>query len=62
MEYIAREITEFILLPIRHICLLNDLFQSVIIEHPPIVNSIDWKIIEGKKRNEFLRKRHNFTF
>ncbi|CAF1051144.1 unnamed protein product [Rotaria sordida] len=46
IEYITREITEFILLPIRHICLLNDLFQSEIIEHPPIINSIDWKIIE----------------
>ncbi len=49
MEYIIREITEFIHLPIRHICLLNDIFQSVIIEHPPVTNSIDWKIIEGKK-------------
>ncbi len=48
MEYILREVSEFIHLPIQHICLLNDLFQSVIIDHPPVTNSIDWKILEGK--------------
>ncbi|CAF0938415.1 unnamed protein product [Adineta steineri] len=46
IEYIEREITAFILSPIRHVCLLNDLFQSVITEHSPSTNNIDWKIIE----------------
>ncbi|CAF3843404.1 unnamed protein product [Adineta steineri] len=46
IEYIEQEITAFILSPIRHICLLNDLFQSVITEHSPSTNNIDWKIIE----------------
>ncbi|CAF4416928.1 unnamed protein product, partial [Adineta steineri] len=46
IEYIEREITAFILSPIRHVCLLNDLFQSILIEHSPSTNNIDWKIIE----------------
>ena len=48
MEYIVREITEFILLPVQHICNINDLLQSYIIEHPPVTHSLDWKIVEGK--------------
>jgi hypothetical protein len=43
VEFITREITEFILFPIQHICLLNNLFQSANIE-----NSIDWNIIQSK--------------
>ncbi|CAF1488453.1 unnamed protein product [Adineta steineri] len=46
IEYIEREIIAFILSPIRHVCLLNDLFQSMLIEHSPSTNNIDWKIIE----------------
>ncbi|CAF1477126.1 unnamed protein product [Rotaria magnacalcarata] len=46
MEYISREITDFILLPIRHICLLNDLFQSEIIANSLVINGVDRKIIE----------------
>ncbi|CAF4145762.1 unnamed protein product [Rotaria magnacalcarata] len=52
MEYISREITDFILLPIRHICLLNDLFQSEIIANSLVINGVDRKIIEGRKRNQ----------
>ncbi|CAF1341056.1 unnamed protein product [Adineta ricciae] len=46
VEYIAREITEFIFLPVQHICNINNLLQSYIIEHPPVTHSIDWKIVE----------------
>ena len=52
-EFIAREITEFILLPIRHISLLNDLLQSVFNEQPSTMNSLDGKIIEGKQLKDF---------
>ncbi len=48
VELITREITEFILLPIRYICILNDLFQLFIIEYSDLMNSMDWKIIQSK--------------
>jgi len=54
VEFITREITEFILLPIRHICLLNDLFQSANIE-----NNIDWNIIQSKI---YLQKKRILIF
>ena len=55
VEFSLREISEFIHLPIRHICLLNDLFQSLIVDHPPVTNSIDWKIIEGKDCDSLVK-------
>lgn len=46
-EFIARELTDFIRLPIRHISLLNELFQSIFNAQPSAMNSLDGKIIEG---------------
>ena len=55
-EFIERELTAFILLPIRHICLLDDIFQSVLIEQPSAMNSNDSKIVEGKLSTTFSKQ------
>ena len=47
-EYIFREVSEFIILPIRHISLVNDLFQSVLMQSERPISSADRKIVEGE--------------
>ncbi|CAF2778396.1 unnamed protein product [Rotaria sp. Silwood2] len=56
IELVIREITEFILLPIRYICTLNDLFQLFVIDYSDLMNSIDWNIIQNIR---FLSKQAN---
>ncbi|CAF3444946.1 unnamed protein product [Rotaria socialis] len=47
IEVVIRELTEFVLLPIRHICILNDLFQLFLIDSSDSMNSIDSNIIQN---------------
>ncbi|CAF1389527.1 unnamed protein product [Rotaria magnacalcarata] len=47
IEVVIRELTEFVLLPIRHICILNDLFQLFVIDSSDSMNSIDSNIIQN---------------
>ncbi len=55
VEFLTREISEFILLPIRHICILNDLFQSLRIQY----SDMDWKIMQSKKEKKRLIRINN---
>jgi hypothetical protein len=55
VEFLTREISEFILLPIRHICILNDLFQSFRIQY----SDMDWKIMQSKKEKKRLIRINN---
>ncbi|CAF0862251.1 unnamed protein product [Rotaria sordida] len=56
IELVIQEITEFILLPIRYICILNDLFQLFVIDYTDLMNDIDWNIIQNIR---YLSKQAN---
>ncbi|CAF3390833.1 unnamed protein product [Rotaria sp. Silwood1] len=47
IDLVIHEIIEFILLPIRYICTLNDLFELFVIDYSDLMNSIDWNIIQN---------------
>jgi len=50
IEIIRKEIIEFIQLPLRHICILNDLFQSFILKY----SDFDWTIIQSKIKKKIF--------